>query len=191
MKDPAKTVGGISLSPLAYFGLIIGILKILGYEINLGILVTLIKSPAFLIGLFTSIGATVFLTMTLKRLQPKIEPKRVLRGVLRTIPFALLVIGAIFIFLSYRMDLWNNVAFNPSVFGAGVSVMAIGIAFLFAVYPRRVNHEGASALTNKIETLNAKFNKLENVIDCFLDESQKLAERIDRITTEGEKRHNR
>jgi len=189
VREQAKTARGILLSLMAYFLTVLGILSVYGYEINLRELSTLVKSAAFLTGLGVSICSTVFLTVTSKRMQKRIEPKRILGGILRAVPFALLVIGAIFIFLSYRTDLWNNGIFNPSVLGAGVSVMAIGVAFLFAVYPRMGGYESVTGLTNRIETLNAKFNRLEKVIDCFLDESQKLANRINQVA--GEKRDKR
>jgi hypothetical protein len=54
--------------------------------------------------------------------------------VLAFVTIILLGGGAYFVHSAYDVDMWkNNPPFDPSVFGAGISVMAVGLAFLFAL----------------------------------------------------------
>jgi len=51
------------------------------------------------------------------------------------VAFLILGIGFIFVILSYYKSLWENPAYNVSVFGTGVAIITLGIAFLALFYP--------------------------------------------------------
>ena len=65
------------------------------------------------------------------------------------------------------------------------------LALVFELYTRNnisqtteALETNASALSEKIETLNKKLNKAEKTLDVFLEESQKLAKRLNALQKE-------
>jgi len=63
-------------------------------------------------------------------------PRKSREYAMAVVPFVMLAFGITLIFLSQVESLWTNPPWNPSVFGAGVSVSALGMAFLIAFWPR-------------------------------------------------------
>jgi cell shape-determining protein MreC len=92
------------------------------------------------------------------------------------------------IVLSLRNDIF------PLITNLNTDVIAIGLALLalvFELYTRNnisqtteALETNASALSEKIETLNKKLNKAEKTLDLFLEESQKLAKRLNALHEE-------
>lgn len=63
-------------------------------------------------------------------------PRKSREYAMAVVPFVMLAFGITLIFLSQVESLWTNPPWNPSVFGAGVSVSALGMALLIAFWPR-------------------------------------------------------
>jgi hypothetical protein len=79
------------------------------------------------------------------------------KRVLLVVSFCVLEIGFIFAILSYYKSLWDNPAYNVSVFGTGATIIALGIAFL-ALYHQS---ETETATTDKvIKDSNIKMQEL-------------------------------
>lgn len=100
--------------------------------------------------------------------------------------------GFLIISLSFFEDLLSKMDWNPGMVGLGIAVVAFGWV-LFTQYeqPKAKERSGESrantaGLSQKVVALDEKFSNLENVIDTFLEESEKLAKRLTALQ-EGEK----
>lgn len=144
----------------------------------------LMNSPSFYIGLVVVIILVILQSTLSKQLLNKIS-----RYLLLGVTITIISLGIFVIMLSYNTPLWENLSYNLTAFGIGVSMSALGLAFLFAFPPSKSRQgdsepttsealkklEGnVSTLSAKMETLNKKFSKAEKVIDAFLEESPKI-----------------
>lgn len=106
------------------------------------------------------------------------------------VPYSLISLGVIVIMLSRVTTLWVNPPWNPSVLGAGISVAALGIAFLALFYPsrpneQRRNQENVPELTEGMAALSDRLNELEAVIDAVLEKFRRLDERLSELQEEN------
>jgi len=104
--------------------------------------------------------------------------------ILLVISIIIFVVGILFIILAYYPACWINPPYNVSVFGAGVSVIAVGLAFLFALCPlgsRRgyVEEGNIVRLNRKIKKLSEEADRIEEIAkDCrvLVEELKSLRE---------------
>jgi len=154
----------------------------------------LMNSPSFYIGLVVVIILVILQSTLSKQLRDKIS-----RYMLLGVPIIIISLGIFVIMVSYNKPLWENLPYNLTAFGVGVSMSAVGLAFLFAFPPSKSRQgdsepptsealkklEGnASTLSAKMEALNKKFSKAEKTIDAFLEESQKLTRKLTALQKE-------
>lgn len=116
--------------------------------------------------------------------------RRVISFISILVPYSLISLGVIVIMLSRVTTLWVNPPWNPGVLGAGVSVAALGIAFLALFYrsrpnEQRQNQENVPELTEEMAALSNKFNELEGVIDRVLEKFRRLDERLTELQGEN------
>jgi hypothetical protein len=94
-------------------------------------------------------------------------PRQSYSFIMRLVPIIVLAIGFTLIFLSEHVSLWANPPWEPSVFGAGVSVTALGIAFLFAFWPRHITQQTSARVRNPRlrRTGNSKLARIRNSVN--------------------------
>ena len=89
-------------------------------------------------------------------------PRQSYKFILRAVSIIMLATGITLIFLSQNIQLWENPPWNPSVFGAGVSITALGMALLLAFWQRnRAQAEGSSPLSRK--SSRSRFREIGNL----------------------------
>ena len=104
--------------------------------------------------------------------------------------------GFLLLSLSLFKNLLSGISWDPTMAGLGIAVVAFAwVLFTQSKQPqtKETSEEigvNVSALTEKTEALNEKFNKLESVIDAFLEEPQNLAQKINRIMKEDTSKSN-
>lgn len=96
-------------------------------------------------------GFIFILYLTMKSLK---RTKRLLR----ILSLCILWIGVICVCLSYHKDVWKLAPWDPSIFGIGVAIIALGITLFFTiVHPRESE---AIAIDKVIIDLNSRLQEL-------------------------------
>lgn len=140
----------------------------------------ILNTPQFHIGLILVLAISF-----LERRLSTQQQSQINRYILLIVAIIVISIGMLFIILAYDLNLWANPPYNVSAFGAGVSVMAVGLAFLLALYPsglrRRDVEEGENieTLNGKIKALLKESDRIEGIAkDCkvLVEELKQLRE---------------
>jgi len=137
--------------------LIVGLFLFLHQSIT-EILAVIKDSPVFWLGLITVVIINLLIVEAINR-----KKNTASRLVFLITPFLIIGIGYFLLMLAYAKSLWQNPPytaspFDPSVFGAGVSVIALGFAFLFVFYP--MTHKEDKALEETVLQVQEKFSRL-------------------------------
>lgn len=142
----------------------VGILSTTDFTINETL--SGMHSYPFYIGVVLAIIISAVIIVAYRRVGNKVS-----QYIMSGVSFILIGVGILYIRLSYFTDLWgNNPPYNPSVFGAGISITAIGLAFLFAVRPRygqTINENTQTAthkLNEKIGELRTEAERVEKIV---------------------------
>ena len=107
----------------------------------------------------------------------------------------ILCLGVSFIMLSYNKPLWENLSYNLNAFGVGVSMAALGFAFLFAFSlfkSRQADNEPKNTgneLDRKIKKLSKEASKIEySLKECksLIEELRELKEEQDTKTKDSD-----
>ena len=160
--------------PLLYSSVII-----LGLFISSGFredITPAIHSPLF----YTGLALTLFLNIYVRLPQQHI--RKINKYILLIVPIIVLSIGFMFISLAYLENLWEDPPFVPSVFGAGVSIIAIGLALVFAFYPliNKQNKSEQREITQRpdmnINKLSSEADRIEKIAKDCKNLSKKLSE---------------
>ena len=123
------------------------------------------NSPAFYIGI-----AFVIIFIILQKILPPKMKNEISRYILLGVTIIIISLGISVIMLSYNKPLWENLSYNLTAFGVGVSMTALGLAFLFAFYPRsnkeceklvKELNRNTKALHNKITKIEKTVSKLQ------------------------------
>jgi hypothetical protein len=155
----------------------------------------LMNSPSFYIGLTLVIILGTLYSPPFKRLGDKAKGLRakINRYIQLGVPIVILLLGVFVMWSSYNKSIWENLSYDLSAFGVGVSMTALGFSFLLAAYPSKSKQTDnkspaskaseklevdTSNLSTKIETLNKKLDEAKKTIDAFLEGSQKLGKRL-------------
>jgi hypothetical protein len=158
----------------------------------------LMNAPLFYIGLGCAVILGILYSLLFKKPDAKIKQlgHRITLYIQFGIPIIILLLGLFTVMLSYTESLWQNLPYDLNAFGVGVTMTALGFAFLFAAPWSRFRKSDSkpltpemlkklegdvSSLSTKIETLNKKLEKAEKTIDAFLEGSQKLGKRLTEI----------
>jgi len=102
----------------------------------------------------------------------------------------IIYLGFLLISLSLFKNLLAEMKWNPSMAGLGIAIVAFGwLLFTQRKQPqtKETSEElraNVSVLSGKMDTLNEKFNKLENVLDKVLEKFQKLDKRLTKLQEE-------
>jgi len=79
---------------------------------------------------------------------------KAMRRLVRVVPLCILEIGLLFVYLSYRKDIcWEQISWDPTIFGIGVTIIALGIANLTLPRPRE-----SEAITKESQCINRKIS---------------------------------
>ncbi|MHB8086009.1 MAG: DUF6414 family protein [Dehalococcoidia bacterium] len=88
-------------------------------------------NPHYSIAFITGLIVTIFMLV-----KQNLLPIKLIDYVIRSIVGLFVLIGLYLIFLAYNKAFWQNPPWEPSVFGAGVSVLALAIALFAIFWPR-------------------------------------------------------
>ncbi len=150
----------------------------------------LMNSPAFYAGLAFLIIYIILQNTLSKRIKQKISLYMLL-----AVTVIILCLGVSFIMLSYNKPLWENLSYNLNAFGVGVSMAALGFAFLFAFSlfkSRQADNEPKNTgneLDRKIKKLSKEASKIEySLKECksLIEELRELKEEQDTKTKDSD-----
>ena len=126
------------------------------------------------------------------------------------ISFCVLGFGFFFVYLSYRKDIcWEQISWDPTIFGIAVTTLALGVAFLTLFHPResevvsidkamnsnskmqeltrgmQITDRIVKDLNNKMQELNTKIKMIDKTTKDLDGKMQKLDTKIQTLIDKG------
>ena len=90
--------------------------------------------------------------------------KRIYKIILLSVSAILIIMVIALIISADDTKVWADSPLNPSVFGAGVSVTAIGLAFLFSIFPRKNKQTGMRTVAPRQTRFRTTDSTRNNII---------------------------